>query len=796
MNRNLLGFALLFAACAAPRSVEIPDLDLRLQGLTEDLEARLESAHVAGMSLAIVKDDEVIYARGFGLADVERNVPATTETLYAIGSATKAFTATCIGMLVDEGRMSWDDPITRHLPYFRLPIDAHELTEAGVAEPQVTLRDLLSHRTGFTRMGILWAAGSADRETVLRTATKAEPWSPFRKAFFYNNVMYLAAGEAAAAVSGKSWESLIAERLFEPLGMSDSDTSVAVAQQDDRLALGYLWDEEKREFEHLPMRHLGSIAPAGAINSNVLDMAQWVRLQLGRGKLEGERLVSARRIEDTWSKQTPLGEGVTYGLGWFLSEWNGQPVVEHGGNIDGFSSAVALLPRSGIGLVLLTNVSSTPLQQSIRAIVWEALLGPRAEPETPAEESLDDFLGEYVANYAHFEDETFTVLEQNGRLAIHIPSQTTYELLEPDAEGMRAFAIAPEAIQAIFERDATGRVTLLRLHQSGLAFDVPRKGFVPAPDGTEEEFARYYGSYRHPLLSEPFTVLYRNGRLACDIPGQMVFELRPPDRRGRWRFRATDEIALEFHEDDAGGIASITFHERGTESLCARVGEGTVELVGIDEVLALRNATAVEERLAALGTLRFSGPIRFVHAGVTGTSVATFSATGTFRQEAAFPPFGWSLTAFDGETGWTESAFQAYDEVEGKLLDQLRLSNPAVFFGDWRRYFDRLEVLRSSEENGRHQWVVRLRKGELPAWMAYVDAETGDVTRVDSQTLVPGLGTLPQTTTLGDWREQHGLRLPHRVTTETPANGRVVAEFDLIEVGVEVPEGFYAPQQR
>src|SRR6185503_1455426 len=196
----------------------------------------------------------------FGLADVEAQRAVTPETLFAIGSTTKAFTATLVGMLADEGKLTLDDPITKHIPWFALPID-------GKKNEQVTLRDLLSHRTGFARMDVLWAGGKATREEVLRTAVRAEPMAPFRKKFLYNNIMFLAAGEACTAVTGHTWEELVRTRLFEPLGMRSSDLSVTEAQHDPRLAMGYKWNADTQTFEHLPIRDLVAIAPAGAINS-------------------------------------------------------------------------------------------------------------------------------------------------------------------------------------------------------------------------------------------------------------------------------------------------------------------------------------------------------------------------------------------------------------------------------------------------------------------------------------------------------------------------------------------------
>ena len=165
-----------------------PTLPERLAKLTEELEMRRQELNIPGMAMAVVQGDELIYSHGFGSADLENGTPVTPETLFAIGSSTKAFTASLIGMLVDEGKMSWDDPVTKFLPYFELKIDTED------PEATVTIRDLLSHRTGFIGMDLLWAGGAVSREEILRTATRAEPWLPFREKFYYNNVTFLAAG--------------------------------------------------------------------------------------------------------------------------------------------------------------------------------------------------------------------------------------------------------------------------------------------------------------------------------------------------------------------------------------------------------------------------------------------------------------------------------------------------------------------------------------------------------------------------------------------------------------------------
>jgi CubicO group peptidase (beta-lactamase class C family) len=220
---------------APPVSVITPELKERLDLLVEKLEQQRQTSHVPGMAIAVVKDDEVILTHGFGLADIEVETPVTPNTIFAIGSSTKAFTSTLVGMLVDEGKMDWDDPVSKYVPYFQMNVESDD------ADAELLLRDVLSHRSGFTRMGLLFASGKIPREEVLLDSTRAEPYAPLRMKFYYSNVMYMSAGIAAGKVASTDWDTLVEERIFEPLGMDSSTTSVIDAEKDTRLAKGYLW---------------------------------------------------------------------------------------------------------------------------------------------------------------------------------------------------------------------------------------------------------------------------------------------------------------------------------------------------------------------------------------------------------------------------------------------------------------------------------------------------------------------------------------------------------------------------
>jgi len=451
--RTLLSLITSLGLTSLAGAADEPTLQQRLEKLAETLEAARVEANVPGMSIAIVKDDEIVWARGFGLADIEGEVPADENTIYAIGSTTNAFTATLVGMLVDEGGLTWDDPVTDYLPYFDLQVRSDD------ESAECTLRDLLSHRHGFSRMGLLWFNSALTREEILRTAAGAEPWDDFREAFHYCNVTYLAAGEAAGVAAGSSWDELMVERVFEPLEMGSSTLTVRAAREDARLALGYEWDEVDEAHEHLPMIELETIGPAGSVNSNVLDMAQWLRLQLGRGTVDDMQLISAETLDETWRPQIPIGNGMSYGLGWMLLEHDGRQGVEHGGNIDGFSAQVGLMPEENLGYVLLMNLDAAPLQRPSLAAVFDALLDEWPDEQTIAEAGaaaeldLAEYAGTYIGNFATFRDAEFEVRVKGETLTLDVPDQQVFELLRPDAEGKWSFALT-NTIQVSFERDA------------------------------------------------------------------------------------------------------------------------------------------------------------------------------------------------------------------------------------------------------------------------------------------------------------------------------------------------------
>ncbi|MDZ7778451.1 MAG: serine hydrolase domain-containing protein [Gemmatimonadota bacterium] len=364
---------------------EAVDLTAALDGLDAWMAEHMDAWNVPGLGLAVVKDGEVAHLAGYGLRDVEDSLPVTEETLFAIGSSTKAFTTSLLGTFVDDGALDWEDRVRAHLPEFAL-------ADTAVAEA-MTVRDLVTHRSGLPRHDAIWYANpELTRAEVLERLPHLPPTEPLRAAWQYNNLMYMVAGHLMERVGEASWEELIRERLLDPLGMPRSGLSVRTSQSDPDHALPYA--ERNDSLVRIDFRTIDAVGPAGSINSSAEEMAEWLRLHLAEGTLDGRTILEQGTVE---ALQTPAmaiasrpsdpAFGVqSYALGWFVDSYRGHFRVHHGGNIDGFSAMVALFPHDELGIVVLTNKNGTPLAEFAARQVADRVL--ELEPRDWSGEAL------------------------------------------------------------------------------------------------------------------------------------------------------------------------------------------------------------------------------------------------------------------------------------------------------------------------------------------------------------------------------------------------------------------------
>ena len=363
-------------ATATPPAPPVSSADV-LRAFEAYVPGAMRQWKVPGVGIAVVRNDTVILAKGYGVRTVGRPEPVDEQTMFAIGSASKAFTAAAVAMLVDDGKVQWEAPATQYLPGFQL-YDPY-------ATREITVRDLLTHRSGLERGDLMWYGTGYDRGEVLRRVRYLKPSWSLRSSFGYQNIMYIAAGEVAARVAGKSWDDVIRERIFTPLGMTSSVTSVVPLKSLPNVATPHaLVDDTVRAISY---RNIDNVGAAGSINAHVVDMAKWVRFQLGNGKFEGKQLLSAGSAAETHTPQTvirregfwallhPESHFISYGLGWFLADYKGRKLVHHGGNIDGMTALVAMLPEEKTGVVILTNMDGSALTYALMYRLLDGFLG-------------------------------------------------------------------------------------------------------------------------------------------------------------------------------------------------------------------------------------------------------------------------------------------------------------------------------------------------------------------------------------------------------------------------------------
>ncbi|MFT3890599.1 MAG: serine hydrolase domain-containing protein [Anaerolineales bacterium] len=338
----------------------------------------MQTWNVPGLALAIVKDDEILVAKGYGIR--EMNKPETTDehTLFAIGSNTKAFTATAMGLLVQDGKVKWDDPVTEYLPDFKM-YDPHTTA-------LITIRDLLCHRAGLgTWAGDMLLMSKYPTEDIVRRLRYIPPEYSFRAGYGYCNLLYVTAGYVIEQVSGMSWDDFIQKRIFEPLGMTDSVTNPRYLPERNNIAVPH--EDVKGKLQTVTQRMDVHVGAAGSIHASAADIAQWLRMQLAEGHIDGQQFVNSDIINEMRTPHTPIRltpmerklfpsrHYAAYGLGWFLSDTHGRYVVRHTGGVDGMLSSVVMIPEEKLGIAVFTNKLPNAAYVIVPHFLTEKFLG-------------------------------------------------------------------------------------------------------------------------------------------------------------------------------------------------------------------------------------------------------------------------------------------------------------------------------------------------------------------------------------------------------------------------------------
>lgn len=561
---------------------------IQAQNLTIDsiLNQVLKDQHIAGFAVAVVKGDEVIYSKGFGYRDVENKKPVTPNTLFAIGSSSKAFTSSLIGLLEKDGKLKLDDNATALLP--QLSFYNSEMNN------QITVRDLMAHRTGLSRYDLSWLLfNTANRDSIIRRVKYMKPTAGIREKWYYNNFMFLAQGMIVERLSGKTWEQNIKEKFFSPLEMNRSTTDFNAFKNDSDAALPYTVGKDN-VIKKIDYYNINGMGPAGSINSSVNDMASWLKVWISGGFYKGKEILPTNYVRQAASSQMVMDAALpaehddvflaNYGLGWMIGSYRGHYSVEHGGNINGFSANVAFFPSDKLGIVVLTNQSAskvptvitnsiTDVMLKLKLIDWngeakvETALANKAKKEvkktpilnTVPSHPIKDYAGTFenpaygVIKIKHENNQLYTVLSDEKILLKHM----YYDVFDPKSIDKNGVAdTAQSNLMFNFSSGVDGKINGIGIFLDGsekpVVFDLKPEVKVLSLKILENLIGDYM------MGQTPVKVYLKGNVLFVAVPGQPEYETVVVDET-TFDLKILKGYSVKFENPDKGKVNSLTF---------------------------------------------------------------------------------------------------------------------------------------------------------------------------------------------------------------------------------------------
>jgi CubicO group peptidase (beta-lactamase class C family) len=777
-----------------------PDQAEGLAAIEKAIDHQRQELGIPGASLVIVKDDKVIYMKGLGFKDFEQKLPVTPDTLFAIGSASKAFTSMAAMMSADEGKLSLEDSPKKLLPYFKL-YDPD-------ADAKITLRDLLSHRSGLNRTDLAMVTGALNREELIRVVGMAKPTVKLREKFQYQNIMYTAAGEAVARAQHATWDQVIADKIFKPLGMKATVTTDAAMQHSPDFSYGYEYSMSTKQTRRLPMREIPAAAPAGAINSNARDMAQWLRLMLGGGAIDGKRLVSEKSFNELLTKQINVAGNMDYGLGWFLQTWDGHLVAQHGGNIDGFNAQVGFMPDQKLGFVLLTNVTASSLVNFAMETVWANLVGHQPAPTTggpTAGATVDPNteIGQYKLVEAGVDVD---ISMKEGKLVMSVPGQSPYPLENIGGRRYRLTSPAPDGFFCTF-RPVKGKETETEMYLEQpqgnavlpkiMAATTSAASVAPAANGDYAgPLKEVLGSYENQQEKVVMEITLRDGKPTLVAPGDHTF---PLEQKEKDKLRSTslpNTYWIDVKRDAAGKVNGIVMNQPEGQFAFVRLLDAPAS-VSVDDLLPkIIAAHGGEENLRKHKSMVTTVAIDFENQGVTAegtTSSQAPNATGSsLTLWALGKKIGAVASYFDGTGGGQTVSFAPEETFKGKRLADI--AREADFYGpaDWKKNFKTITFKRIAKVAGEDCYVLDMKPATGSQVTVFISAKSYLILRRDSVISSDTSGQdLPQSQTFSDYRMVGGMMLPFKTVDNDIANGNVVTIIKDVKFDVAIPESMF-----
>jgi CubicO group peptidase (beta-lactamase class C family) len=568
--------------------------DNRFEGLDSELNKVLETWNAAGFAVAVVEKDNIIYSKGFGYRDYENKIPVTPNTLFAIGSSSKAFTSGLLGILREEGKLSFDDSPIKHIPELRFY--NNEMNNL------ITIKDIMTHRTGLPRHDLSWYFFTTQsRDSLMQRIKYQEPFAKIREKWYYNNFMFLTQGVIAERITGKSWEENMQEKFFGPLEMNTSNAVIDGLKKGKDASFGYQVKNDSI-IKKMDYYDIAAMGPAGSINSSVNEISNWLISWINGGKFKDTQILPESYVKEAMSPQMVMANSIpdkefpdmhisTYGYGWMISSYKGHYRVEHGGNIDGFSANVAFFPTDSIGIVVLANQNGSLVPGIVRNMISDRMLNvEKSDWNKIQKEKADEAKKQAAAG-----QEKSTSIQKKGTKTSHLLAEFTgdyshpgYGTIDVQLERDSLFAITP--YQRVWLKHfhynifslvgmENGKVDTTTISPMQFNFRINNMGEIaslsfkaePAVDAIEfkrkpkeievnkETLEKYTGEY--DLGGQTIKFYLKEGNentLFLFVTGQPEYDLLAIGK-DKFALKVAEGYTIEFAEDETGNFKEAKF---------------------------------------------------------------------------------------------------------------------------------------------------------------------------------------------------------------------------------------------
>jgi CubicO group peptidase (beta-lactamase class C family) len=799
---------------AAAPARSIPSIEQRVDAFMEQLETRRKAQGVVGAAVVVAQGDRIVRAAGLGQRSAEAPEPVTDESVFAVGSVTKQFTAMAVALTVSEGKMAFEDHPRKYVPSFRL--------QDPEADAKLNMIDLLAHRSGLDRSDVTWLMAPFTQDELFELAHRSTPAAKLRERFLYNNAMYALAGTAAARAQQTTYESLLTERLLKPLGMASSTLTLAALTASPNRAIGYGLAAAGQPGP-AKLADLASVAPAGALNSTARDMGAWLRFLNSRGRSGGEAKIGPAVFARLFEPQQQVSHSSSYGLGFFLQTRSGVLLAEHGGNVPGYTAQVVHVPDRALSLALLTNQDSSQLGAIALELFWDLVVKPEiaappvtsGPPATPAPKPDGDAAAaarpippERLAGH-YFSSQgggAFEVRNSDSGAVAVFSGQPPYPLKPTginlfDLSGLSGFSVKfsesrvmPGRLTAFLRQPPShpgGNIDFLKKDDAWLARAKAQH------DGPDKELIGSYRNDDQGMIME--IVPYRRG-VALVLTGQPLWLLKPLGAELYHLEGLPDTYRIRVKRLGDGRVSGFTLNQ---PNLSLEMSAAPSETAGDAEKARgiLEQAVAAAGGAEAIDRITSMSAFARARAPTHGLDGLAEDHIAAGKRAELFELGAFGKIVFKSRVLTSEArSLTILREGEptgarGKALVASRFFAVPHQLYRWKERFVTVLATGESSVNGEDAVVIELTPKDLAPLRLYISSKSFLILREEIPTYIGDELQSAVSADYSDYRVVNGVRLPFAASVPAPMLGRITVTYDRVSLNEPVdPKVFEEPR--